>query len=81
MHELLKQETMKKLLTILTLVASIFTITACQNNNRAAAGSNQETKKEAKYYCTMHPSITSDKPGTCPKCGMKLIERDSVNKK
>jgi CopA family copper-resistance protein len=25
------------------------------------------------YTCPMHPEIHSDKPGNCPKCGMKLI--------
>jgi len=25
------------------------------------------------YTCEMHPEVTSDKPGDCPKCGMKLI--------
>ena len=24
------------------------------------------------YYCTMHPEVTSDKPGICPKCNMNL---------
>ncbi len=24
------------------------------------------------YVCPMHPDITSDSPGNCPKCGMKL---------
>ncbi len=24
------------------------------------------------YYCPMHPEVTSDKPGICPKCGMDL---------
>ncbi|WP_018343978.1 HlyD family efflux transporter periplasmic adaptor subunit [Cytophaga aurantiaca] len=27
----------------------------------------------AMYSCPMHPEITSDKPGTCPKCGMNLV--------
>lgn len=27
----------------------------------------------AKYTCPMHPEVTSDKPGKCPKCGMSLI--------
>lgn len=27
---------------------------------------------ETMYQCPMHPSYTSDKPGTCPICGMKL---------
>ena len=25
------------------------------------------------YVCPMHPSITSDKPGECPICGMQLV--------
>lgn len=24
------------------------------------------------YYCPMHPEVTSDKPGICPKCNMDL---------
>jgi len=26
-----------------------------------------------KYTCPMHPEVISDKPGKCPKCGMKLV--------
>lgn len=26
------------------------------------------------YTCPMHPEVQQDKPGTCPKCGMKLVE-------
>src|SRR5690242_8062538 len=25
------------------------------------------------YGCPMHPEVTSDEPGRCPKCGMKLL--------
>ena len=28
---------------------------------------------EATYVCPMHPQIISDKPGTCPICGMALV--------
>lgn len=27
------------------------------------------------YVCPMHPEVTSNAPGTCPKCGMTLVER------
>jgi membrane fusion protein, copper/silver efflux system len=29
----------------------------------------------AVYYCPMHPTVTSNKPGNCPICGMKLVKR------
>ncbi|GGP93924.1 efflux RND transporter periplasmic adaptor subunit [Shewanella ulleungensis] len=28
------------------------------------------------YYCPMHPEVTSDKPGSCPKCGMFLVAKE-----
>src|SRR5690242_13720903 len=26
------------------------------------------------YQCPMHPTYTSDRPGDCPICGMKLVK-------
>lgn len=33
--------------------------------------------KAGTYYCPMHPTYTSDKPGDCPICFMKLVKRES----
>ena len=27
------------------------------------------------YTCVMHPEVKKDKPGNCPKCGMKLVKK------
>jgi hypothetical protein len=41
----------------------------------AHEGSEHHDHGAAVYVCPMHPEITSRTPGTCPKCGMKLVER------
>ena len=37
-------------------------------------------KKEhgAEYYCPMHPTYVSDRPGDCPICNMRLVKREAV---
>jgi len=34
-----------------------------------------EAAKSVTYTCPMHPEVIKDKPGKCPKCGMKLVEK------
>lgn len=31
--------------------------------------------QKAIYTCVMHPEVKMDKPGNCPKCGMKLVKK------
>lgn len=40
-----------------------------QARNDKARVPNDAKKKEI-YFCPMHPSVTSDRPGRCPICGM-----------
>jgi hypothetical protein len=39
-------------------------------------GSGSASEQAAVVYtCPMHPEVTSDRPGTCPKCGMALVKK------
>ena len=64
------------LLAIASLTASALLVQA-QNPvpSPSPAASASPAKDGAKYTCTMHPEVVQDKPGNCPKCGMKLVEK------
>ena len=36
---------------------------------------------QTKYTCTMHPEVVRNKPGKCPKCGMKLVKMKGTKMK
>jgi hypothetical protein len=72
---------MKKLMIIIAFAGLMFSTSACDHPTEKEGNSKEVKKKKAKYFCTMNPDITSDKPGTCPKCGMELVERDTTEEK
>jgi len=39
---------------------------------QSPAGKSATFESKAMYTCPMHPEIRQDKPGDCPKCGMRL---------
>jgi RND family efflux transporter MFP subunit len=43
----------------------------------ASTGQSNAVGKET-YYCPMHPSYRSDKPGNCPICSMKLVPLETA---
>src|SRR5438093_108853 len=40
-----------------------------------------EQEKKQRYTCVMHPEVVMDHPGTCPKCGMKLVPQKEEKRK
>ncbi|HNP48045.1 MAG TPA: heavy metal-binding domain-containing protein [Bacteroidia bacterium] len=72
---------MKKIILFLAIPAIFL---ACKGNeNKSDATATDSTSTAApvdtakatsaiQYTCPMHPDVISDKPGTCPQCGMEL---------
>lgn len=46
--------------------AALFFATSCSNGDAA----HNDT-----YTCPMHPTVISDRPGSCPVCGMDLVRK------
>jgi hypothetical protein len=63
---------MKK--TIL-FIAILLAATASTTFAQAAKDTKQMKMEANKYSCPMHPKVVKNKPGKCPKCGMKLVEK------
>lgn len=75
---------MKKLLFILfiSVIIAMANLLYAQHEGHKMQETKQEIKdKEAVsqkkiYYCPMHPTYTSDKPGDCPICNMTLVAKE-----
>lgn len=69
--------TMKKLILYFgfcVLVSACNQGTQVQNKS---TGKISTGKNSIRYVCPMHPEIVKNKPGTCEKCGMDLVEKQS----
>lgn len=66
---------MKNRMMIPAFAMMLFFTVSCGNSS-----SKEEKLAAGDYYtCTMHPEIKQDKPGDCPKCGMKLVLKSSIS--
>ena len=72
---------MKTKILIAFLAIGLFstaTVIAQEKKEMKMNHSKMEMKKDSvneMYTCSMHPDVKSDKPGECPKCGMKLMKK------
>ena len=44
-----------------------------------SGGANSPGAHMVRYHCAMHPQYTSDKPGNCPICNMRLVPIDDAS--
>jgi Cu(I)/Ag(I) efflux system membrane fusion protein len=73
----MKVRTIAVVIVILAAVLGVFAVSRHFMTRTATPSSG--TAKEV-YYCPMHPSYTSDRPGECPICGMSLVKRETSPK-
>ena len=66
----MKTKQITLLLALLALGLTIFGMTGCDKHAPTTGGTQRP-----QYTCPMHPEVVKDAPGDCPKCGMKLIEK------
>jgi RND family efflux transporter MFP subunit len=60
------------LLVLLTVAGGGFLL------GRRSAAPTAQTDSPAVYHCPMHPQVVSDKPGECPICQMRLVEKEKT---
>ncbi|MDA0678412.1 MAG: efflux RND transporter periplasmic adaptor subunit [Bacteroidetes bacterium] len=64
---------MKKQLFLLLALATL----SCSDKKQSKSKEDSHNHEQSvTYTCSMHPQITQDAPGSCPICGMALIEKD-----
>ena len=68
---------MKKLLIATLLSVAALVPAACRKSETPAAEKKVEKAADV-YYCPMHPTVVSDKPGSCPICAMALVKRTAT---
>ena len=62
---------MKPSLILTSFAAALLVLTGCDKSEQDHSGHAHQ------YTCPMkeHSDVLSDKPGNCPKCSMKLVEK------
>jgi len=60
----------------LLLTAGGVWVAGCKGGKQEPA--KTEVQKKDDYTCSMHPAVSSDKPGACPVCGMVLEKRSGL---
>ena len=71
---------MKKVIIAAAILLAANTGAFAQDSTHKSGTQKHKMTTSKKYTCTMHPEVVMDKPGKCPKCGMKLVAKKSPKK-
>ena len=69
---------MKKNIALIILTIVMFLAYSCSSGSPKTGNKvlPAQEKVQVYYTCPMHPEVSSDKPGKCPKCGMDLVKEE-----
>ena len=71
---------MKKVIIAAAILLAANTGAFAQDSTHKSGTQKHKMTTSKKYTCTMHPDVVMDKPGKCPKCGMKLVAKKGPKK-
>ncbi len=71
---------MKRFIFIIAVLFTAFQASIQAQNPSNEIKEKPEVQKES-YACPMHPEVTSDQPGNCTKCNLKMVKQKSKNYK
>jgi membrane fusion protein, copper/silver efflux system len=69
---------MKYITIVFSVALAVFLVSCSRRQEKKSAEQvdSVSTQQSSEYYtCPMHPSVISDKPGSCPICGMTLVKK------
>lgn len=69
---------MKLLKKPLAIILAVLAVLLIGGVALGRLGQRAHSSSEAVYYCPMHPTYTSDRPGDCPICNMRLVKREAA---
>lgn len=64
-----------KIIVVIAVILGLTAVLIATGVVTKIISGHHSTSKDV-YYCPMHPTYTSDRPGSCPICNMTLVKRE-----
>ena len=68
----------KNIILVIILAVVLGALVIMDQHHKSMQPVGQTPGHHEIYYCPMHPQYTSEKPGTCPICSMKLVKKETA---